>query len=102
MFWRTEFLSRLLLHCESRGDVGFDHPGRELMRHVRTLVPDDVDDEDWSQVCDQLDIALGNRDLRPALRWFLDYFPRCMALVPRRRRTRFLMGVLQMSPLRIK
>jgi hypothetical protein len=83
-------------HTASQGgNLGFDHPGYELMRHVRRLIPHELDYQDWSQVCDRLDCALADGDKQAVEAWFVTYYPRCMALVPTRRRAAFLKGVFQ-------
>jgi hypothetical protein len=67
------------------------------MRHVRELDPYDADPDEWDAECDRLDQLLQQGDSQAVLRWFLDRYPRCMALVPRRRRASFLKGVRDMA-----
>jgi hypothetical protein len=78
-------------------DIGYDHPGHELMRHVRDLVPYDADDDEWGASCDRLDDAIRNGDGARVLSWFVAHYPNCMALIPKRRRASFLRGVLAMA-----
>ncbi|MHB8954169.1 MAG: hypothetical protein ACYC4U_14465 [Pirellulaceae bacterium] len=67
------------------------------MRHVRRLIPYTLEDEDWPQVCDQLDNALAQGDEQSVEAWFVAHFPNCMALVPTRRRATFFKGAFQMA-----
>ncbi len=78
-------------------DIGYEHPGRELMRHVRRLDPLSLELHEWSAICDELDEVVHEGDSREILSWFVRHFPHCMALVPRRRRAAFVRGVRAMS-----
>ena len=89
---------RACCHEASRGgDIGYDHPGRELMRHAEGEEPYTADHDDWLDRCNSLYELIRQRDDRAVLQWFVDHFPRCMALVPRRRRQTFLRGVYSMA-----
>lgn len=62
-------------------------PGYHLAIHVRRLV--DVNDE----TLDELDAVAAADDPEALLDWLDRVVPRCMALVPRRRRRTFLRGL---------
>jgi hypothetical protein len=71
--------------------VGYAHAGFHLALHARYLVQGEVDD----QCLAVLDQAVADRDEDALLKWFLSTLPRCMALVPSRRRASFMRGVMQ-------
>ncbi len=79
------------------GDCGYQTAGRELMRHYRSLAPHEYCDQEWSEICDQLDTAIAAGDLKTAEAWFVARYPLCMALVPKRRRGSFMKGVTEMA-----
>jgi hypothetical protein len=73
--------------------MGYDLPGWHLLSHVQGLEPYDCEGDEWSQSIDELEGLIDARDSDGVLKWFLRCYPRCMALVPRRRRESFLRGV---------
>jgi hypothetical protein len=73
--------------------VGYDHPGYHLMLHVESLCPYDVEDEEWEPAIGDLRAAVERTDDAAVLEWFCRWLPRCMELVPKRRRGNFLKGV---------
>jgi len=76
------------------GSAGYDVPGLHLSRHVTHQVPDDVGSEDeWESMVDELRFAAASGDDDAVWSWFLIHYPRCMELVPPRRRASFLQGV---------
>lgn len=75
---------------------GFANPGRELTRHLWRLVPDGLTDQDWSNEIDHLIERCERSDDEAVLSWFSQRYPRCIALVPVRRRRTFLRGVNEM------
>lgn len=70
---------------------GYEPAGFHLAIHARDLVHGQVDDH----VLDQLDEILGERmtAAENMWRWLRATMPRCMALVPSRRKATFLRGV---------
>ncbi len=82
------------LTARSGGNFSYEIPGQQLASHVRELEPHTVsDDEEWSDECDKLDDAAFEQNDQAVLEWFLSRYPRCMELIPTRRRTAFLRGV---------
>jgi hypothetical protein len=62
---------------------------------VDSLVPNDIDsDEEWSEQVDQMVAFAADGDADAVWGWFADHYPRCMALVPARRRDQFVKGVI--------
>jgi hypothetical protein len=76
-----------------RVPAGYEHPARELVRHLADLVPHQVDAEEWSPCLRRLALLVADRDDQGVLDWFLRHYPRCLALIPKRRRPNFLAGV---------
>jgi len=76
--------------------VGYEHPARELTRHLEdpfTCCPEDLDFDVWDNLLERLGILIRQRDDKGIEAWFVEHFPKCMALVPKRRRNQFLSGV---------
>ena len=79
------------------GSLGYEHAGHELCRHVSRLSPYHIEDCDWEIECDGLDQQIEAGDREGVLAWFVAHYPRCMALVPCRRRRSFIRGVFAMA-----
>jgi hypothetical protein len=75
--------------------VGYDHPGYQLTVNLEGLGPYEVEPEEWSKAIDGLVDLLQAADDYAILEWFCEWLPRCMELVPRRRRKTFLRGVYE-------
>jgi hypothetical protein len=78
------------------GDCGYHDAGRTLATHLYSLNPFDVEEADWCEKVEQLKrlllTASGASD-EAVLSWFQRWLPRCLALVPPRRRSNFLDGL---------
>lgn len=74
------------------GDFGYEHPGRELSRHLDDLEPMGLSPNAWIEEVDKLLPLVEKRDDDAILRWFVVRYPNCLALVPKRRRSSFLSG----------
>jgi hypothetical protein len=75
-----------------QGRHGYFNAGFHLAIHARSLVEGDVPDH----VVDEFDRALDAPDREEQMwRWLRRTLPRCMALVPTRRKRTFLRGVAQ-------
>lgn len=71
--------------------AGYSEAGYHLAIHARELVDGDVPDE----VIDELDRLLEAPDAAEQLwQWLRRVLPRCMALVPSRRKPMFLGGIV--------
>ena len=77
------------------GDTGYDRAGWHLAIHVADSErPYDIDDADkWGAEIDALVKLLDDEDDDGVISWFERHYPKCMALVPHRRRRQFLKGV---------
>ena len=85
------------------GSSGYDEAGYHLVAAIGDLAPYDVEGENWDRQLQGLaDLLLltdgGGMTLVPpdddaVLAWFVRWVPRCMALIPQRRRGTFLEGV---------
>lgn len=70
--------------------AGYSEPGYHLAIHARELAADDVP----GKVVDELDRALEAPDaVEQIWHWLRRTLPRCMALVPSRRKATFLRGI---------
>jgi hypothetical protein len=81
--------------AKSGGDSGYKWAAYELTRALDGLCPDELDAPEWTDHLEVLSDLLEEADEEAILEWFDDNLPRCMKLVPRRRRGSFLEGVLQ-------
>ena len=95
---------RARCHEASRGGSdGYEQAGYHLISHVGSLAPHDVDEEDWYRHVQELADLIqpvsedGKSSELPddaaVLAWFDRWVPRCLVLVPARRRAAFLAGV---------
>src|SRR5205807_1715393 len=75
--------------------AGYDHPAYELMRHLSRLEPDAYEDDEWEEEIDNLFQLIAARHDTAILVWFEKFYPKCLALVPKRRRSSFLQGIYQ-------
>ena len=72
--------------------LDYANPGYQLVLHLADRVPHGAERGDWMQELSYLDKLFEDGELDPALRWFTEHFPKCMRLVPRRRRKKFIEG----------
>lgn len=86
-------------HCcraaSSGGKSSYTDAGRELARHIDTLVPDDCHEDDWQNEVELLETLAQDHNEEEVWSWFQARFPRCMKLVPERRRDAFVAGVCE-------
>jgi hypothetical protein len=88
---------RALCHDARRGgSASYADAGHELYRHSEALLWGG-DFEEQHTECEQLDELVEAGDDAAVVRWFETYFPRCMALVPSRRRQTYLEGVYRFA-----
>ena len=88
------FFKALCLEASRGGDQGYDWTGRKLVRSAASLVVWDTPDELRAKFA-ELKRLIRGRDNEGVLGWFDRELPRCMALIPRRRRPSFLTGVYE-------
>jgi hypothetical protein len=84
------FFRARIFEAQGGGRDGYWGAGYHLAMHVSNYLPYDCDE---AEANDELGDALSAGDDARVLAWFDKYVPRCMALVPRRRREQFLKGV---------
>jgi hypothetical protein len=93
------------------GEWGYRGPGYTLSHHLGRLCPYTLDEDEWAAELDALwqileDVAPHGFDSADELAedeevaarilgWFDEHYPKCMKLVPRRRRRQFVAGVLE-------
>jgi hypothetical protein len=73
----------------------YSHPGREIMRRLGELCPDDLELESWDAKCNDLYQACERNDRASIVRWFGTNLPGCINLVQTRARPKFVDGVLE-------
>jgi hypothetical protein len=72
---------------------GYFGAGRTLGSSLSSEMPYDLEDDEWQTEVETLEEFLAAGDDDGAWSWFKTHFPRCMAIVPPRRKDRFLAGV---------
>jgi len=96
------------------GATGYKRPAYELARHLAHEQPYEMGDDEWSAELQELAdllmpeapdrpttpgglsmIAYELRDDEAVWAWFEEHYPRCMKLIPRRRRKQFVEGVYE-------
>jgi hypothetical protein len=78
-------------------DLGYASAARGLVQTLEYLCPSDLDDEEWTRRIEDLaDLVVERRD-EAVLAWFVEHFPDCIALIPKRRRPSFLRGVYEVA-----
>ena len=78
------------------GEFGYDVVGQRFAQNLPGMVPYDVEDEAWAEQVQELESMINeDGDPESVVDWFEEYFPKCMDLVPPRRRERFAIGVIE-------
>lgn len=72
------------------GARGYGLASEALAQKVSRLIPYELDQQEWMVELGSLETRL--RDDQYVSAWLTDHFPRCVALVPRRRRNAFFKG----------
>ena len=67
--------------------------GSAFMGALHSLVPTEAEFEESEEEMEQLAALLERKDFARVESWFANHFPNCMAIVPHRRRVKFLEGV---------
>ena len=87
------FFKALCAEARLGGANGYYVAAHELTRHLHSNVPDELYEEEWLAELDRLvEMILAERD-DAVWEWFNHYLPKCMTLIPKRRKDRFLAGV---------
>jgi hypothetical protein len=88
------FFRALCLTAQAGGEAGYAHAGFALTGALPAEDPYELSSEEWDARLDALEALLKVRDSDPAIEdWFEMNLPRCIVLVPKRRRPRFIAGV---------
>jgi hypothetical protein len=74
------------------GARGYKQAGWALAQNLYRLIPDELDRADWLEQLDDLETLLKDERHAEVETWLAERFPRCLALVPKRRRTGFFKG----------
>jgi hypothetical protein len=88
------FFRAVCLEASRGGGLGYDWAGRKLLRAAAELIAWDTTEELQHKYM-ELESLIWARDDGGVLGWFDRELPRCMGLIPRRRRASFLNGVYQ-------
>jgi hypothetical protein len=76
---------------------GYREVGNNLARSTGGLLPYSADLDEWGEQVQELLNALSANDREAVWRWYARIFPKCMALVPAKRRAAFVDGVFEAS-----
>lgn len=69
--------------------------GRKLIRSIAQVLGSEYERDEGNAQLDELEDLLTEQDDDAVIAWFERELPRCMALIPQRRRTQFLRGAYQ-------
>jgi hypothetical protein len=75
------------------GTGGYDVPGWHLTAALGGQAPYDLDEDEWHDELEKLEQLLSGDDDNAVFAWFEQHYPRCMVLIPARRREQFVVGV---------
>jgi hypothetical protein len=91
----TYFVARCF-EAQSGGENGYKGAGHTLTSNLPGEIPWDLEEGEWEARIETLRSffgPFGKCDGEAVLSWFDENLPRCMALIPKRRRNQFLAGV---------
>jgi hypothetical protein len=88
------FFRALCFEATRGGESGYSGAGWALLHNLPTLVEGDTN-EDIGAKLDELAIHLRDREDLAVIDWLKRELPRCMDLVPTRRRDQFLNGIYE-------
>ena len=77
----------------ANGGGGYSVPGWHLANALGSQIPYDLEVDEWQAEIKTLRDLLANENGEEVWTWFKRHFPKCMALVPTRRREQFVAGV---------
>jgi hypothetical protein len=72
--------------------LDYAHCGFHLTLHLPDRIPHGAERGEWMQELSYLDKLFEDQEFDLAFQWFTEHFPKCMNLVPRRRRRKFIEG----------
>jgi hypothetical protein len=74
------------------GRRGYKDAGWALAQNLYRLIPDELDRDEWLEQLDELETLVRDERHDDVAAWLIERFPRCLALVPKRRRTAVFEG----------
>ncbi len=84
---------RACCHEAAQGGNGYGGAAWHLANSIGSQMPDDLEVQEWAKLVDELIELIDNDDEQGVWDWFKHHYPKCMALVPSRRREQFVDGV---------
>jgi hypothetical protein len=82
-----------LYEAQHGGTNGYFWVGKRLAAQLESLVPYDMDFDQWDRYIDDLHGMVSRGDDPETWAWLKRFFPRVMQLVPSRRKEQFLKGL---------
>lgn len=76
-----------------RVNAGYEYVGTKMAHFLRSDSPFTVEDDEWNALVDAFVALLDAGQDDAAIAWLVAHYPKCMALVPTRRRQQFLKGI---------
>jgi len=76
------------------GTNTYSNAAWHLAIHLHELTPNEIEPQEWNVMQRKLKEALDDQDVNAVFEWFRTVLPRCMKLVPYRRKKQFFQGVL--------
>jgi len=87
------FFSANCMTAKMGGTSTYSDAGYHLGLHLENLDPWNVEPDEWLDILEtELAPLVDDEDDKAVLAWLIRRYPRCMALIPRRRRSAFLKG----------
>jgi hypothetical protein len=85
------------LEAKQGGTNTYSTPAWHLAIHTGANMPHDCDDDEgvWEKMLDELREAAGEDDIDGVWEWYCKVFPKCMELVPARRKEQFAEGIIK-------
>ena len=87
------FFRALCFEASRGGTNGYSNPGWHLASALGSQSPYDLEEYEWADEVEKIKALLDEDDDKLVIAWFMDHYPRCMALVPSRRCEQFVAGV---------
>jgi uncharacterized protein (DUF1778 family) len=83
------------LEASQGGTNTYATPAWHLAIHLDEQIPYDADEDEWANEIDKLQNLCAKEDEDAIWQWFTDHYPKCMELVPDRRKDQFVKGILR-------
>lgn len=88
------FFRAACAEAQRGGEGGYRGAGWTLALHAEQMLGEELTGKELKPKLDDVQKAVEKKDAAAVAAWFEREFPRCMELVPRRRREQFGLGVL--------